>query len=146
MLLEGVPRARRSAKKTKRKKTTPALFATATPIDGPHRGSRVPSGGDCPVGALLGWRPLPRGPRGHPRSGLSSPTRRSASGQLANFAKFCKILQIFSGLVLGCIKTKFCKKICVRQHFSSSTRFASFCTAAISKFSQKFVLKIQQNF
>ena len=47
---------------------------------------------------------------------------------------FSKILQIFGGLVLGCIKTKFCKKICVRQHFSSSTRFASFCTAAISKF------------
>ena len=56
--------------------------------------------------------------------------------QLAKFAKF-KILQIFGGLVLGCIKTNFCKKICVRQHFSSSTRFASFCTAAISKFSQK---------
>ena len=50
---------------------------------------------------------------------------------------FSKILQIFGGLVLGCIKTKFCKKMCVRQHFSSSTRFASFCTAAISKFSQK---------
>merc|ERR1712078_491224 len=46
---------------------------------------------------------------------------------------FSKILQIFGGLVLGCIKTKFCKKICVRQHFSSSTRFASFCTAAISE-------------
>ena len=26
---------------------------------------------------------------------------------------FSKILQIFGGLVLGCIKTKFCKKICV---------------------------------
>ena len=57
---------------------------------------------------------------------------------------FSKILQIFSWLVLGCIKTKFCKKICVRQHFSSSTRFASFCTAAISKFSQKIGLKKQQ--
>ena len=55
-----------------------------------------------------------------------------------------KILQIFGGLVLGCIKTKFCKKICVRQHFSSSTRFASFCTAAISKFSQKIGLKKQR--
>ena len=52
-----------------------------------------------------------------------------------------KILQIFGGLVLGCIKTKFCNKICVWQHFSSSTRFASFCTAAISKFSQKIGLK-----
>ena len=57
---------------------------------------------------------------------------------------FSKILQIFGGLVLGCIKTNFCKKICVRQHFSSSTRFASFCTAAISKFSQKIGLKKQQ--
>ena len=58
--------------------------------------------------------------------------------------KFCKIFQIFGGLVLGCIKTNFCNKICVRQHFSSSTRFASFCTAAISKFSQKIGLKNQQ--
>ena len=55
-----------------------------------------------------------------------------------------KFLQIFGGLVLGCIKTKFCKKICVRQHFSGSTRFASFCTAAISKFSQNIGLKNQQ--
>ena len=54
---------------------------------------------------------------------------------------FLKILQIFGRLVLGCIKTKFCNKICARQHFSSSTRFASFCTAAISKFSQKISLK-----
>ena len=30
---------------------------------------------------------------------------------IGNF--FCKILQFFGGLVLGCIKTKFCKKICV---------------------------------
>ena len=62
---------------------------------------------------------------------------------------FSKILQIFGGLVLGCIKTKFCKKICVRQDFSSSTRFASFCTAAISNFSQKNLfekLRISQNF
>ena len=57
---------------------------------------------------------------------------------------FSKILQIFGGLVLGCIKTKFCKKICVWQHFSNSTRFAYFCTAAISKFSQKIGLKKQQ--
>ena len=38
-------------------------------------------------------------------------------------------LQIFGGLVLGCIKTKFCKKICVWQHFASSSRCAHFCTA-----------------
>ena len=57
--------------------------------------------------------------------------------RVSKIGKISKILQIFGGLVLGCIKTKFCKKICVWQHFSSSTRFASFCTAAISKFSQK---------
>ena len=33
--------------------------------------------------------------------------------KLRKLAKFCKFLQIFGGLVLGCIKTKFCKKICV---------------------------------
>ena len=56
---------------------------------------------------------------------------------LQNFTflkKFYRILQFFGGLVLGCIKTKCCKKICVWQHFSNSTRFAYFCTAAISKF------------
>ena len=55
-----------------------------------------------------------------------------------------EILQIFGGLVIGCIKTKFCKKICVWQHFSRSTRCAYFCTAAISIFSQKIGLKNQQ--
>ena len=45
---------------------------------------------------------------------------------LAKFGKISKLLQIFGGLVLGCIKTKFCKKICVWQHFSRSTRFAYF--------------------
>ena len=53
---------------------------------------------------------------------------------VSKIGKISNILQIFGGLVLGCIKTKFCKKICVWQHFSSSTRFAYFCTAAISKF------------
>ena len=63
----------------------------------------------------------------------------AAAGGLPLGVRVCKFLQIFGGLVLGCIKTKFCKKICVRQHFSSSTRCAHFCTAAISKFSQKSV-------
>ena len=77
------------------------------------------------------------------------PPRQTAQPDLgpvrvSKIGKISKILQIFGGLVLGCIKTKFCKKICVRQHFSSSTRFAYFCTAAISKFSQKIGLKKQQ--
>ena len=56
-----------------------------------------------------------------------------------HFAKFAN----FGGLVLGCIKTKFCKKICVWQHFSRSTRFAYFCTAVllINFFLQKIGLK-----
>ena len=54
---------------------------------------------------------------------------------------FSKILQIFGGLVLGCIKTKFCKKICVRQHFSSSTRFASFAPLQSQNFRKKSVWK-----
>ena len=33
--------------------------------------------------------------------------RVSKNGEISKF------LQIFGGLVLGCIKTKFCKKICV---------------------------------
>ena len=77
-----------------------------------------------------GRRAAALGPHG------ARPPRSELKGR-AKFGKISKLLQIFGGLVLGCIKTKFCKKICVRQHFSSSTRFASFCTAAISKISQK---------
>ena len=33
--------------------------------------------------------------------------------KLGELAKISKNFQIFGGLVLGCIKTKFCKKICV---------------------------------
>ena len=85
--------------------------------------------------------PAPAQPRG-PRT-RSDGAKAGKVGKISS-SKFLQILQIFGGLVLGCIKTKFCKKICVRQHFSSSTRFASFCTAASSKFSQKIGLKKQQ--
>ena len=33
--------------------------------------------------------------------------------RVSRIGKISKILQTFGGLVLGCIKTKFCKKICV---------------------------------
>ena len=87
--------------------------------------------------------------RAAPRSAVPPPRWAMAwcgwSGGLglAKLEKSSKILQIFGGLVLGCIKTNFYKKIFVWQHFSSSTRFAYFCTAAISKFSQKIGLKNQ---
>ena len=40
-------------------------------------------------------------------------------GQVAwqQFPEFCKCLQIFGGLVLGCIETKCCKSKCILQHF-----------------------------
>ena len=33
--------------------------------------------------------------------------------RVSKIGKISNILQIFGGLALGCIKTKFCKKICV---------------------------------
>ena len=101
-------------------------------------------------GALLP-RLLPRRDDGPGRNpGQRHLAVRSAGGlaKLANLtANFVILLQIFGGLVLGCIKATFCNKICVWQHFSSSTRFASFCTAAISKFadfSHFFLAKISR--
>ena len=51
---------------------------------------------------------IPRGQPARPRARGEGPAKK-------HFRKmhFSKILQIFGGLVLGCIKTKFCKKICV---------------------------------
>ena len=55
-------------------------------------------------------------------------------------------LQIVGGLVLGCIKTNFCKKICVWQHFSISTNVAHFCRCANSfRFSWKLSPNIVEN-
>ena len=90
------------------------------------------NGGGLDLGQTV-WRfflPLSPRPSRHPlppsigRACPTSPPRSAVASiehnlsQLPNFEIFCKILQIFGGLVLGCIKTKFCKKICVRQHFS----------------------------
>ena len=52
-------------------------------------------------------------PRGGLRVERGSMTVPGAACAGGNIGKISKILQIFSGLVLGCIKTKFCKKICV---------------------------------
>ena len=61
-------------------------------------------------------------PKNYHSSGaaVASGALRSASAAAARaceyeckICKICKILQIFGGLVLGCIKTKICKKICV---------------------------------
>ena len=52
---------------------------------------------------------------------------------------FSKILQIFGGLVLGCIKTKFCKNICVRQHFQALQDLHPFAPLQSQSFSKKSV-------
>ena len=73
------------------------------------------------------FRPEGRADRGHtrckwwrcrcPRPQFCVAGRLSTSEQVAldrsKIGKISKILQFFGGLVLGCIKTKFCKKICV---------------------------------
>ena len=111
-----------------------------------------------PAPRRRGRRPTPpsrrRARRRWPWPGLKIWGTTTDHGTFAKLEKLAKIiLQIFGGLVLGCIKTKFCKKICVWEHFSSSARFAYFCTAAISKISPKsrfeksaIFVNIQQKF
>ena len=116
-------------------------FAEILPI-GRRGADRCPPYGGAPSRAGPRRGPsLPRRALHPPRRG---PWRRMLGARVSKIGKITKILQILGGLVLGCIKTKFCKKTCVWQNFSSSTRFAYFCTAAISKFSQKIGLKFQQ--
>ena len=45
---------------------------------------------------------------------------QGASSESVGWQNFGKML-----LVFGCIGSDFCKKICVLQHFSKSTRFSS---------------------
>ena len=84
-----------------------------SPRPPPRRGGRPRCGSRS--------RRPPRGPRGSAGgcgAETASGTRRAsaaaapAEASLGKLTKFCKILQIFGGLVLGCIKTKFCKIIC----------------------------------
>ena len=44
---------------------------------------------------------------------LANPVPESGEAEAERIGKISKFLQIFGGLVLGCTKTKFCKKICV---------------------------------
>ena len=106
-----------------------------------------------PEGQFLAQRPAddPRQEDAHlaHQSFFGAQCTRLCPGSLVSYlAKLANLLnlQIFGGLVLSCIETKFCKKICVWQHFSSSTIFAYFCTAAILKFSQKKIGLKNSNF
>ena len=68
--------------------------------------------------------PFPAGGRlDHPEGGPfvhSSSARRTRRVVASFWQNLGKML-----LVFGCIGTDFCKKICVLQHFSKSTRFSS---------------------
>ena len=48
----------------------------------------------------------------------------------------------FGGLVLGCIEADLCRLLFMLQHFSSSTRFAHFCTAQNSENQHEVRMKI----
>ena len=61
------------------------------------------------------------------RGGAEGAPRQCASCQF--LAKFGKML-----LVFGCIGSDFCKKLCVLQHFSKSTRFSSWNFWNVTKF------------
>ena len=120
-------------------------------------GEKLPKIGDYPTGPQAQARchgaALRRGGRG-PHRAPSCGARRNAGGTtggraapgLANLhflqnLNFANIWRARSRLYQKFKTANFCKKICAWQHLSSSTRFASFCTAAISKFSQKIGLK-----
>ena len=98
----------------------------------------APPGGTAEVEAVLEALAELRGALvgaagGPSRAAAPGPSRRC---DLAAFSKHFKIsiFAIFGGLVVGCLEADFCKKICVLQHFSSSTRFAHLCTAQNSIF------------
>ena len=63
---------------------------------------------------------------GGPPPRLRAPLRRAAGGQVRS-TNYGKMLLVFGKmlLVFGCIGSDFCKKICVLQHFSKSTRLSS---------------------
>ena len=79
---------------------------------GPDRSSAeprpLPDAAPLPAGVLYGLALLQAGLGAIAAAGV-----RSVSKISKLLAKIMKNLQNFGGLVLGCIKTKFCKKICV---------------------------------
>ena len=92
-----------------RENCVPEYRCSQYPHTGPNKSRYAPEhGGPGPA----------RRPGGHGCGGVPGARIPTAFSKM----HFSKILQIFGGLVLGCIKTKFCKKICVRQHFSSRKR------------------------
>ena len=74
----------------------------------PNFNALLPDGWEASLASILPWNGMPRNPEEQMAfNAMAQPVRVSKIGKIS------KILQIFSGLVLGCIKTKFCKKICV---------------------------------
>ena len=101
-------------------------------VPSPDSSCVAPPGGTAEVEAVLEALAELRGALvgaagGPSRAAAPGPSRRC---DLAAFSKHFKIsiFAIFGGLVVGCLEADFCKKICVLQHFSSSTRFDKLCT------------------
>ena len=95
--------------------------------------ANFPNSSTGPIGLLRGpgLLVLPLPPRRTP-GGLRAPgptagpgekagTRAPVGDTTADRQNSCKMLFVF-----GCIGTDFCKKTCVLQHFSKSTRLSSF--------------------
>ena len=80
-----------------------------------------------------------------PPRGTSSPARTSprnyAAEHFAILGRSARIAAMdaanFTGLVLGCIETKFCKKICVGKLSTRSTQCTLLHSSAISIFCKK---------
>ena len=83
----------------------PSWTSPGSPPAGPARPARRTS-------PSRSWRPFPPAACGWCRRAAPRTSYIVRGLELAKLAKF-QILQIFGGLVLGFIKTKFCKKICV---------------------------------
>ena len=71
----------------------------------------------CPGGATTAYQAAYAGAYDPAAAALQAATAQAAlvseGVRVRKIGKIRKILQIFGGLALGCIKTKFCKKICV---------------------------------
>ena len=70
-----------------------------------------------------------------PKASRRLASDHTAHGVISNM--FCKMFANNKRTRSRLYQNEILQELCVQQHFSSSTRFASFCTAAISKFSQK---------
>ena len=90
--------------------------------------------GDFPSSGSTASGPGASGRSGRAWGGVGS-AKLGKLMKIQNWQFFLQILQIFGGLVLGCIEANFCNQSyqsLIFQQFSRSTRFTCFCTAQTS--------------